>query len=37
MVPVERNWTYYVEHGHPVSEDVMSQREQPAPQERQAL
>jgi virulence-associated protein VagC len=37
MVPVEHSWTYYFEHGHPVSEDRMREREQPAPQERPAL
>jgi virulence-associated protein VagC len=37
MVPVEHSWTYYLEHGHPASEDFMLEREQPVPQERPAL
>jgi hypothetical protein len=32
MDPVESGWKYYFEHSHPVSEDFMLEREQPAPQ-----
>lgn len=37
IVPAGRGWEFYFDHAHPVSEDFMVEREQPAAQERSGL